>query len=283
MKVTRHHERAYEDTMAAEGNLWAFAWCQNSRQLLSVRNIVMNEGEVEKEVVLDIGEPIHVSLIICRYQPVSQSIIHQATLSIMSGHHILVTSCSRVSLYDIPELEPVAAGVNPHIIPVTPVWVRFYEDRYNYPPVSPVHWNASGCHDRPLVLFTGSTLRFFHQSLDDQCPSYYFLDSFWVRNHNMSSIDARPTLSARRVIWSEKGKLQTCVFPLIYGGRYDGALLRFGYTETGLRIAPIDLGTANVEGNVMDVSWDEPSGRLCVLVYPDTSLHALKILIVDSL
>jgi hypothetical protein len=65
MKMTRHHDRAYENSMAAEGNLWAFAWSQNSRQLLSVRNIVINQGEAEKEVVLDIGEPIHVRMTIC--------------------------------------------------------------------------------------------------------------------------------------------------------------------------------------------------------------------------
>lgn len=58
-KVTRHHDRAFENSIAAEGSLWAFAWSQNSRQLLSVRNIV-NDGDVEKEVVLDIGEPIRV-------------------------------------------------------------------------------------------------------------------------------------------------------------------------------------------------------------------------------
>lgn len=50
--------------MAAEGNLWAFAWSHRSRQLLSVRNIMMNkhDTEREKEVILDIGEPIHVRM-----------------------------------------------------------------------------------------------------------------------------------------------------------------------------------------------------------------------------
>ena len=286
MKVTRHHHRAYENSIAAEGNLWAFAWSHNSRQLLSVRNIVMNSGDAEKEVVLDIGEPIHVRKNILEYHQLSQRIRFQATLSIMSRYQILVTSCAKVSLFDIPELEPVTPGVDPLVTLVAPVWTRSYEDRYNYPPVSPVHWDPSnGRHDRPLILFTGSTLRFFYQSQDGQSPSYCSLDSFWVRSHNLSSIDARPTLSARRVIWSEKGILQTCVFPLLSGGRYDAALLRLGHIEADLRIAPIDLGATNTEGKIQDVSWDESSGRLCVLLEPplvNKEKHIARILIIDS-
>ena len=202
----------------------------------------------------------------------------------MSGRHILVTSCAKVSLYNIPDLEPIQASVGPHVILVAPVWTQSYEDTYNYPPVSPIHWGSTD--ERPLMLFTGSNLRLFHQSQDDQSPNYYSLRSFWVRSHYLSSIDARPTLSARRVIWSEKGRLQTCVFPLICAsGRYDAALLRFGYTETDLRIAPIDLGSANLEGKIRDVSWDEASGRLCVLVEPimlNKKKRVFKILMIDS-
>lgn len=62
VRTTRHHDRPYENSVVAEGNLWAFSWSQTSRQLLAVRNILMNGDEVEKEVVFDIGEPIHVSL-----------------------------------------------------------------------------------------------------------------------------------------------------------------------------------------------------------------------------
>lgn len=62
MRTTRLHDRPYENALAAEGNLWAFSWSQNSRQLLLVRNITLTEGETEKEVVLDIGEPIHVRM-----------------------------------------------------------------------------------------------------------------------------------------------------------------------------------------------------------------------------
>jgi hypothetical protein len=194
----------------------------------------------------------------------------------------LVTSCAQVSLYDIPELEPVQTRVAPKVVPVKPIWTRGYEDRYNYPPVSPVYWDKfSGRHEKPIVLFTGSNLRFFHQSRIDQSPSYYFLDSFWLRRYSLSSIETKPTLSDRRVIWSENGHLHTCVFPLTYGGQYDAALLRFGYalTETGsdLRIAPIEL---EVGGEIRDVSWDEPSGRLCVLVENITSSR--KVLIINS-
>ena len=58
--MTRHHSRAYENSVVAEGSLWAFGWSQEGRQLLSVKNILWNQDDVEKEVLFDIGEPIHV-------------------------------------------------------------------------------------------------------------------------------------------------------------------------------------------------------------------------------
>lgn len=277
MRVIKHHDRAYENSVAAENNLWAFSWCQNSRQLLSVRNILTPTGEAEKEVILDIGEPIHVRLISLSLLQWPYRAI-QATLSILSERYVLVTSCAKVSLYSIPELKPIRDGadLDPPVITVAPLWTRTYEDRYNYPPISPVHWRgANGHHEKPLALFTGSALRFFHQSQDPQSPGQCSLASYWLRSHHVETIDARPILSDRRVIWSERGKLQTCPFPLPFGGQHDAGLMRLGYSEEEeesdeMRIAPILLGEATLEGKVRDVSWDESSGRLCVLLQPQS-------------
>jgi hypothetical protein len=259
MKTTRHHGRAYENSIAAEGNLWAFSWSSNSHQLLSVRNIPIT-GEIEKEAVIDIGLPIH------------------ATLSILSERHVLVTSCTRTALYNIPTLEPVTAGGNLRIVAVEPVWERTYEDRYNYPPVSPIYWTASNRrHEGPLALFTGRTLRFFHHTDDELCYfSSYPLPHF--------KLDSRPTLSDRRVLWREKGGLYTCVFPVTYGKHYDTGRQRLGYKDGEFEIphvVPIDLGTTKIEGKIGDISWDETSGRLCMLFEKSSVKNGSRLLIAD--
>ena len=60
-KVKREHERAYENSAAAQGNLWAWSWSLTGRQFLDIRSIPREEGEVVNRVLLEIGAPVHVS------------------------------------------------------------------------------------------------------------------------------------------------------------------------------------------------------------------------------
>lgn len=157
---------------------------------------------------------------------------------------------------------------------------------YNYPPVSPVHWlppNAS--HERPLAMFTGSALRLFSFNRDFQPePECAFaLRSYPLRRMEFS-LACRPTMSDRRVIWCDKGKLWTCVYPLSWGPEHQAGLLRLGclehyssdirnrvlssYDQDRLQPEVIDLGVNKPDGKVRSVSWDEASGRLCILVEP---------------
>lgn len=71
-----------------------------------MKNILMNEGDIEKEVVLDIGKLMHVGIQSLFFW-YNTELTPQATLSIIFEHQILVTSCITVSLYEVPQLEPV--------------------------------------------------------------------------------------------------------------------------------------------------------------------------------
>lgn len=201
----------------------------------------------------------------------------------------MATSCTKVSLYNIPELQPVDASVNSPIIAVTSVWTRDYEDTYNYPAVGPIYWRPSGSHEGSLALYTGHYLRFFRQFDSDQ---HCTLTSYRLRSY-----PNKPTLSDRRVIWAERGlwnaksTLKVCVFPLSYGGKHDVGLIRFGHTgseksET-LQAVLFPLRHADAAGEVGDLSWDETSGRMCVLFTPppypgQKKWLDAKILLIDS-
>ncbi|KAF7979568.1 hypothetical protein HWV62_41850 [Athelia sp. TMB] len=264
-KVTQHHSAgAYETATAAEGNLWAFGWSHDGRQLLSVKNILWNQDDVEKEVVFDIGEPIH------------------ATLSLLSATQVLVTSCHKISLYEIPPLQLIIPGQLSPIIQREPIWTRTFQDNYNYPPVGPICWDAdSGRHESVLAMITGDNLRFFTPS-----PGHPSIDSFQIRTYSDSEMATRPALSDRRAIWSAGDELFMCTFPMQAGG--DAGRLRLGMAEPGasVRIAGVEMPAQSVDGQICDLSWDETAGRLCLLVESqrvDSKFPSLKIMIIDAL
>ncbi|KZP17874.1 hypothetical protein FIBSPDRAFT_864505 [Athelia psychrophila] len=244
MEVTRYHSRAFDNSAVAEGNLWAFGWPQQGRQLLSVKNILWNKDDVEKEVVLDIGEPIH------------------ATLSILSETQILVTSCYKASLYEIPPLRPILLG--------------------QQSPVGPVYWDASSSrHERSLAMLTGTALRVFSQTSE-----HISMDSFLIRKYGAAEMEARPVLSDRQAIWSTDRKLFVCTFPM--RSESDAGRLRLGGLEPGSepRVAPVEMPAGSVDGQIQDLWWDEAAGRLCLLVEfqrPGSKVRGLKIVIIDTM
>ena len=189
----------------------------------------------------------------------------------------MVTSVAKVSLFDIPPLEPINADPPRPVLTTEPIWTQTMDGDYNYPPVSPVYWqppNAS--HERPLAMFTGSALRLFIREPHDSLESFSLI-SYPLRRREFS-LTCRPTMSDRRVIWCDKGKLWTCIYPLPRGPEHQAGLLRLGCLDhytSGIRrvlymLQPeiIDLGVNKPEGKVRSVSWDEASGRLCILVEP---------------
>ncbi|KAF7979565.1 hypothetical protein HWV62_41844 [Athelia sp. TMB] len=234
-KATQHHSREDENLVVVEGSLWAFGWAQDGRQLLSIKNILWNQDDVEKEVVLDIGESI------------------QASLSLLSETQLLVTTSSKSSLYAIPSLQALPPGQPAPIIRQAPLWSISYQDKYHYPPTSPVCW----ARDARLAVLTGTTLRFF-------TPAPPAMRACWIRTYSAGANDARPVLSGRRAFWSAGCRVFVCTFPVSAGGEAGG--LRLGAEREMVRVAEVVLPVAAVEREIVDLSWDEAAGRLCLLV-----------------
>ncbi|KAF7986569.1 hypothetical protein HWV62_26318 [Athelia sp. TMB] len=274
-KVTRHHSRAYENSVVAEGSLWAFGWAQNGRQLLSVKNILWSQDDVEKEVLLDIGEPIHVCSKPFHPEGDTDALI-QASLSLLSETQVLVTSCYKCSCYEIPPLQVVPPGQQAPIIRQEPLWTTSYQDKYNYPPMGPVCWDAvSGRHEGRLAMLTGTTLRFYTPAPE---PS---MTSSWIRTYSPALMEARPALSDRRVLWSAGRRLFVCTFPMPPGGERGWLRLGAQAEAEEVHVASVALPRMAVDGKIVDLSWDEAAGRLCLLVL-SPALRSLGITIVDT-
>ena len=205
-------------------------------------------------------------------------------MSLLSEGQVLVTSCYKTSLYEIPPLQIISPGQNSPVIQQEPIWTHTYQDKYNYPPVGPVCWDAaSGRHESPLAMLTGTTLRFFTPApTPAQPPS---MDSFLVRTYSTAATEARPALSDRRAIWSAEGRLFVCAFPVRPGGEA-GRLRLGGAVADTMHVASVEMPAGAVDGQIQDLSWDEAAGRLCLLVESQrmgSKPPSLKIILVDAI
>ncbi|KAF7986570.1 hypothetical protein HWV62_26320 [Athelia sp. TMB] len=173
----------------------------------------------------------------------------QASLSLLSETQLLITSSSKSSLYAIPPLLALPPRQPAPIIRQAPLWSTTYQDKLDYPPASPVCW----ARDARLAVLTGTTLRFF-------TPPRPSMSSCWIRTYSAGANDARPALSGRRAIWSAGCRVFVCTFPSEAGG------LRLGAEGEMVRVAEVVLPAAAVDRKIVDLSWDEAAGRLCLLV-----------------
>ena len=201
----------------------------------------------------------------------------QASLALLSETQVLVISCDKTSLYEMPPLQALPPGEEVPIIRQEPIWTSSYQGEYNYPPIGPICQDASsGRHEGLLAMITGTTLRFFTPTPD---PS---IKSSWIRTYNAMAMEARPSLSGCRAIWSAGSQLFVCTFPMPPG--CDAGWMRLGAAQAGAgdeRIASVEMPRLSVEGKIRDLSWDEASGRLCLLA-GSPMLRAVTITIIDT-
>lgn len=92
-------------------------------------------------------------------------------------------------------------------------------------------------------------------------------------------------MGSRHAIWTKNVQvgpflgLQSCAYPMVPEG-CDG-VQRFGHVgQVGVQVRPLQLPVRS--GSIWDISWDEESGRLCVLI---SQLHmgvpTTRLLVVD--
>jgi len=236
----RTHER-YEGSPVVTGKLWAFAWWQGTRRLLAVGSISSSQRQ---DVVMDIG-----------------AFKFQGTISILSEKQILLSSRAGMLLFDIPDLQPASEPAS--IIRVRPAWTHGFEslDVYMYPNTSPPE-RGEGAN---IAVLNGYNLCVFHPAEDIHRPSECRVTSYKLQTHDAARVHARNCLSSRRVFFCKDNMIHTCIIP---SERDD--LQQTGQPSSespSIRATSIKVDEARVgeKLRVQDISWDETSGRLCLL------------------
>jgi len=236
----RTHER-YEGSPIVTGKLWAFSWWQGTRKLLAVGSIFSSQRQ---HVVMDIG-----------------AFKFQGTISILSEKQILLSSRAGLLLFDIPDLQPSSEPAS--IIRVRPVWTHGFEslDVYMYPNTSPPERGAN------IAILNGYNLRVFHPAEDIHRPSECRVTSYKLQTHDAARVHARNCLSSRRVFFCKDNAIHTRIIPSL--SEHDD-LQQAGQPpseSSSVLATPIEVDEARVgeKLRVQDISWDEASGRLCLL------------------
>jgi len=207
----------------------------------------------------------------------------QGTISILSEKQILLSSRAGMYLFNIPDFQLVSESAS--IIRTHPVWTHNFEslDVYMYPNTSP----PDGGQTATVAVLNGYNLRVFHADL--QHSTECRVTSYSLQTHDPPRVHARNCLSSKRVFFCKDNMLQTCAIPAEQGLRDEP--LQAGKLSSelhSLNTKSVVVNEATVEGKlrVQDISWDEASGRLCLLTgqhhdYETLQRFPLQIVVVD--
>lgn len=151
-----------------------------------------------------------------------------------------------------------------------------------YPNTSP----PQGDQPERIAILNGHNLRVFHAAKDIRHPNECRVTSYPLQTHDPPRVHARNCLSSRRVFFCKDNMLHTCAIP-----SEDDDLLQALQPSSEphpLRAIPIALDEARIGGKlrVQDISWDDATARLCVLVgqhhdYEISQRFPLRIVLVD--
>jgi hypothetical protein len=133
----------------------------------------------------------------------------------------------------------------------------------------------------------GYHLRLFQPAEDLQHPKECHVTSFKLQTHDPPRVHARNCLSSRRVFFCKDDKLHTCAIPSEQDGLLQARQQSSEPPSLGA-ISTVQVDEARVGGKlrVQDISWDERSGRLCLLAgqhhdYETAQRSPLRIVVVD--
>jgi hypothetical protein len=186
-------------------------------------------------------------------------------------------------LFNIPDSQLVSEFAS--ITRTHPVWTYSFEslDVYMYPNASP----PEGGQAATVAVLNGYNLHVFHADL--QHPTECRVASYSLQTHDPPRVHARNCLSSKRVFFCKDNMLHTCAIPAEQGRRDE--LLQAGKPSAelySLKAQTVVVNEATVEGKlrVQDISWDEASGRLCLLAgqhhdHETSQRFPLQIVIVD--
>jgi hypothetical protein len=196
-------------------------------------------------------------------------------MSLLSSRQFVVTASSGLHFYDIPELLPVQDGLIVEPVLAEPTCVHALVSGAHPSFVTPLGF------DGPLALLTSVNVHLFHYS---RCPRHPN-DGSILETHSISSTS--PSFEVSNAVFSPGRAILQC------DDIYRTCTIRFQHDERGyirlgegsrigtpfaMRTIPMQL-VAPKPSDVVDVSWDEESGQLCLLKI-GSAKHEAQIVIV---
>jgi hypothetical protein len=196
---------------------------------------------------------------------------------------MLLSSGLGLYMFNIPQRTPISTPPDASAITVTPFWSATYPD-YNIhtPGVSPHVWNDTprAQHDLCLSIFTRTGLHNFSPSRDpEKCAivTHPISDDLFNQYPLRSSWQAS---GFRRVVWAGRSDdsamimINSCPYVTSSLEGCRGALRLRQRTDEALPQWNIGIP---VEGWPSSLSWDEETGRICVLVEHDRRTSILVV------
>jgi hypothetical protein len=191
-------------------------------------------------------------------------------MTILCPHMILLSASQRLYLYSIPELEPIPAGGVSSIVPAMPL--AEYDETI-LEPCNRSIWSALCNHHSGRL----STLTF---SLHGQCCLTVLplvgRDSDTFVHHSLDTYISR---GSSRAIWVEENRPRVENLLLRGSTHHTKPDNYSGYLRLGRSRAPdpsrIWVVSVGELGLVEDLSWDEQSGRICVVFLLANRRHLL--------
>jgi hypothetical protein len=196
---------------------------------------------------------------------------------------IIVSLVSRILLYAIPTLQPMREGVTLQAIPVTPLAVHRNSGTNGQSRL----WNFVCDHHTGNRLASAGASEADDFDLIILPPAKQHEDSVIVR-HSMGIGDFGPS----RSVWSkdtwgstEDIELQSCTY-------FTRPVNHVGYMRLGNPLPPDPSRVSSIPlrgemGDILDLSWDEQSGRLVILVVfregVNPEMERRRLLMVDLL
>ena len=187
----------------------------------------------------------------------------------ISQQFLLLARPTKFFLFAIPECKQADDSGDALVISVQSIWTYSHHVQpvRGRPYISSLPYTSSTLQSGKVSILTGNFIyllsistrpedcRVLRYSLAIDPPRY---------------VPFRAAMGFRHAIWTEGHstqpfvRLQTCAYSTMSDEH--GGLQRLGHVrQLGVQLRPIQLPVQN--GEVMDVSWDEESGRLCVLIF----------------
>jgi len=243
--------------------LLATGWVIGNKYFLGVRKVPVSANDVVEEVIMDLGSNLDFTHI-----------------TILCPHLILVSAPSCIHLYYIPELSAMPENSVPNIVPAIPLakYVEWIDDFHFI-------WNTLCKHHSG---------RMSPQFFSDTGPCFLVVFPSMGQSHSDTVTHLAGTHAAfgpTRVVWLKETfqpvgriKLESCV-------HFTKLDTHPGYMRLGRTKAPDPSRICHIAiygqfGPVQNISWDEESGKICIVCLPlpgEENINGHKVLLLVDL